>query len=897
MAIRSTLIKSIVLGTPLSTTGAQGIVWNTNNANYLVKTYAPDDLPKGMDLEGARKLMARRYAVFSTRRFEADTEVASLPLEYLGRIEANDGSGTTPAYLMRKAIGADLEITTNFQTKYPYEARLRMARSLSHGLLRVHGAGVIHADFKPNNFILNERDCVIQIIDIDGGGFEGHVNGKLDAFPPIVRMPNGVYAAPEFALGVKSWADAWDNRNLRTQLELWSLAVMIYQLLVNNQGPFPSRDNPGTEYFSKKDYCKNEAVWPKPWQWDEMRKFGLSFSVIETFIKHFSANKRLQPNNRFLPMDWRVILDNELAQLGNSKRIYFSVAGWPPNAETLSVLPRPSRESTLFGVRELRFPNDTDVTLSARSTTHTLSRWENLPPGCDGRKMKVQFKLQDNLTIPIRVIWTRYRNHWATFALLLMLVGSASSYLGVQRLNLLPSGFAYEREMLVAAFGGCCVALAAAIVGIVFAGRHGGRGRRMALSAVLIGVASNWFTVPNLVRNRHSHSEMLQNQAKITEGAQSATAVSAAGGWVAFNSDPPNTEFQIAFQRGQQTIKPPEICGPYPATNYAFHAILNGQPWQTLTAVVENGKTNSITFNFNPASVVITTEPAEATILDGTNTVGRASPFLRLANVSPGVHTYTAKLAGYNPVSTNLMLQPGQEVSVALRSQGIWTELIDVWDQMGARTDQASGAEKRNRWTQLEDALKQVQADLSRLKNVKVNMPSDVHGKILKASEAQTAYMDARNAIRKLLGKKAADSAADMGRLLIEELPALEQSDEALQPLANLTGVYKSIRDLSTAAVVAAKVVEFVQFDLAKLANEKMSFSDQRQLLADLDARMRANKELKTLVETDISNAWLDLKRRAVNDVADATQKQDWPRANATLTEVTNISQAIGNRK
>ena len=62
---------------------------------------------------------------------------------------------------------------------------------------------------------------------------------------------------------------------MRKQPNLWSLAVLLYQILVDIKGPFPEKpatDDPKYEWFRGGDYARDYPDWPRSWQKAECDK-------------------------------------------------------------------------------------------------------------------------------------------------------------------------------------------------------------------------------------------------------------------------------------------------------------------------------------------------------------------------------------------------------------------------------------------------------------------------------------------------------------------------------------------------------------------------------------------------------------------------------------------------
>jgi serine/threonine protein kinase len=290
--------------------GAQGEVYNTSKPDYLLKVCKPEDVDTPDQIKAIKWDSVKRYRTFSQLRFAVDVEVACLPLEY---IEV-DYDGPTPGYLMRRANGKVMDRNIKALLTLSLRDRYRIALSLAKALSFLHARQVVHADFKPDNFFYDETGLV-QILDIDGGGYFGNMPQTSRFWPTVT--PIEVYKAPELVRW--TWATIWKQRNLRTQPDLWSLAVLLYQILVEINGPFPTKsatDDPSYLWFRAGDYARDHPEWPRNWQNAAMKRVKLDSDIIQLFEAVFKTTKRMQVDNPNRPdaFLWKATLENVLAK-------------------------------------------------------------------------------------------------------------------------------------------------------------------------------------------------------------------------------------------------------------------------------------------------------------------------------------------------------------------------------------------------------------------------------------------------------------------------------------------------------------------------------------------------------------------------------------------------------
>ena len=260
--------------------GGQGVIWETDNPRVLVKQFEPalitDDPRQQQDL---RHQAETAYKAFCTVTKGHPAELASLPREYLTFRD-------NPAYLMQKAEGVELQ-TFFRQKQITPDNRRPLAHALARALCALHSAQFVHADPNPENYIVHQdaTGFTVIVLDIDGGGL-------LSPPGPVYPMsqPKRIYKAPELC------ALPWEQLHKRFLFfapDQWALAVLIYQILVDYEGPFctvKTHPNPTvTNYSPYKPYAYRDQAteWPLPWQEALIRHAKLSDEVVSLFYETF----------------------------------------------------------------------------------------------------------------------------------------------------------------------------------------------------------------------------------------------------------------------------------------------------------------------------------------------------------------------------------------------------------------------------------------------------------------------------------------------------------------------------------------------------------------------------------------------------------------------------------
>ncbi len=288
--------------------GGQGLIFATNDPGLLVKQFEPAFIADDPALQEAAKGTAERaYPAFAKVNKSAHRELRSLPLEY---VRVHD----KPAYVMEKAEGQLLQVLLRDQSLLLPE-RLRIALALARAISLLHAAQMIHTDVHPDNYIVihTPTGWMVVVIDIDGGGL-------LSPPGPIYPMsqPKKLYKAPE--LFTTKWRELHE-RGLLFAPDNWALAVLLYQLLVDYQGPFCSAANHPDQSITKYEpyapfaYREPEASWPKPWQEAMFTRANFPDPVISLFYATFQHRflcEKQQERQRPTASDWGAALERAI---------------------------------------------------------------------------------------------------------------------------------------------------------------------------------------------------------------------------------------------------------------------------------------------------------------------------------------------------------------------------------------------------------------------------------------------------------------------------------------------------------------------------------------------------------------------------------------------------------
>jgi serine/threonine protein kinase len=267
--------------------GGRGFVLGTDEPGLLLKQLAPQLI---VDDPGRQQILRERaeraYQAFCQVNRGQQEELSSLPLEYVTL-------GGDPAYLMRRAEGVPLQRMLR-ERLIEGSRRLALAHAVARAFRKLHEAQIIHADTHPDNYFVREERAgfTVIVLDIDDGGL---LSPPGPIYPSV--QPFRIYKSPEL------WHMKWEQLfrcHLHFAPDDWALAVLVYQLLVDYQGPFCSvkaHPNPAvTNYtpYPKAAYRERGVSWPMPWQEQLLHSAGLTDGIVSLFYKTF-ADRFLLP--------------------------------------------------------------------------------------------------------------------------------------------------------------------------------------------------------------------------------------------------------------------------------------------------------------------------------------------------------------------------------------------------------------------------------------------------------------------------------------------------------------------------------------------------------------------------------------------------------------------------
>ena len=230
MALGETLSGRYVLEGILGT-GGMGIVCRARHV----------ELEQPVAVKFLRKRFAHEPTV-AARFLEEARAAAALRSEHVARVmDVGQTPSGVPYYVMEHLDGTDLE------SLLVREGPLRIVRALDYvrqacaALHEAHALGIVHRDVKPENLFLatrGEEKPVLKVVDFG-------IAKRLDpARAKVVTGPQDHLGSPCYM----SPEQMWTPRSVDTRTDVWSLGVVLYQLLT---GALPFDGESVSEVFSR----------------------------------------------------------------------------------------------------------------------------------------------------------------------------------------------------------------------------------------------------------------------------------------------------------------------------------------------------------------------------------------------------------------------------------------------------------------------------------------------------------------------------------------------------------------------------------------------------------------------------------------------------------------------
>ena len=267
--------------------GGEGAVYEVHNYyNTVVKLYSPSKRNEHQE----KKLK-------SMLDVKLDAEVAK---QFAWPIDIIYDKGRFVGFVMNKIQGVPLnQIHSEKYSDMPLSKRITIAKNLCVAVHNLHQTGNVIGDMNPNNILVSPGTGLVRLIDCDSF----HItDSKRRTYRCEVAMPE--YLAPSVSNRLAK-GESLKTAHLptfTTESDTFSLAVHIFQLLMNGAHPFAIAINGAKN--------KKSVVLPQPsenmkngvFPYDKCPEgyklpiYALSFDVLpekirSLFVKRFSNNE------------------------------------------------------------------------------------------------------------------------------------------------------------------------------------------------------------------------------------------------------------------------------------------------------------------------------------------------------------------------------------------------------------------------------------------------------------------------------------------------------------------------------------------------------------------------------------------------------------------------------
>ena len=219
--------------------GGEGDVYTLQSDTTLVaKIYndqklngtAPDGSKMRNYLEHKIRLMIGRLSNMNCSYHDSHFPILAWPVDALFY------NGSFIGYLMPK-INVDHKIyeacredRKQLFRNYSWKTSVGLACNMAQAVAYIHSCDLVIGDFNPNNFVVNVKDGSLTFIDTDSYDITDKTNGKQ--YKCTVGFPENL--APELQNHDLSRPRAQFTR----ETDCFSLAVYIFNILMNNYNPF-----------------------------------------------------------------------------------------------------------------------------------------------------------------------------------------------------------------------------------------------------------------------------------------------------------------------------------------------------------------------------------------------------------------------------------------------------------------------------------------------------------------------------------------------------------------------------------------------------------------------------------------------------------------------------------
>ena len=138
----------------------------------------------------------------------------------------------SPFLVMELLEGRDLDAVIQARTRLSVASAVSYVLQACEGIAETHAAGIVHRDLKPSNLFLTETSdgsVRVKLLDFGVSKFADPSGdgARVTATRALVGSP--VYMSPEQMRG---------SQNIDTRTDIWSIGIILYELLGHGHSPF-----------------------------------------------------------------------------------------------------------------------------------------------------------------------------------------------------------------------------------------------------------------------------------------------------------------------------------------------------------------------------------------------------------------------------------------------------------------------------------------------------------------------------------------------------------------------------------------------------------------------------------------------------------------------------------
>jgi serine/threonine-protein kinase len=158
-------------------------------------------------------------------RFEREARAAAgLRSRHVVRVlDVDDTSAGLPFMVMELLVGRNLQRELEARGPLPVDEAVRFVRQACAAMAEAHDQGIIHRDLKPSNLFVCIEDGLPVLKVLDFGISKVATDGDVSLTATEGTVGTLLYMSPE---------QLRSARNVDTRTDVWSLGIILYELLV-----------------------------------------------------------------------------------------------------------------------------------------------------------------------------------------------------------------------------------------------------------------------------------------------------------------------------------------------------------------------------------------------------------------------------------------------------------------------------------------------------------------------------------------------------------------------------------------------------------------------------------------------------------------------------------------